>query len=764
MRKVCMAVLMVLVLTVTACTPKDVGQPPVQEGQEHTDRQDNGGKDDGRQDDGGQDDGQPDDGGRSNRERAIMADLSLVKPEQVLDNAEVAYSPPGFKAEVPAYTVMGDLSNIKNLDLFEEFDERQRTLLVQNGFFGALTGEEQLFFVYEDNNYKNIPSFITTDSVMHLYHIFYDYTLRKVEREWLFASLEKLTQRMLNESINIHKWVEDARVKEAALKNVAYFTVPAKLLGLELPGDVPEQAVMLAQEELGKIEDHGGRSQSVIFPFLIDYSQFIVRGHYTRSEEFGKFFKAMMWYGQVPFPFEAYMDGAVVRMDEQIIQALIITKIMFSDEEIIDEWDRIYSPTVFYVGSADDVTPGQYLDIVKAVFGDKFDINLFGQEDNLQRVLEESRKLPQPGIKQALEGIPGGRQFRFMGQRYIADSEMLQELTVFDPQLPDNGRPFPRSLDVMSVLGSDRAYDLLINHYREDKKWDKYPEKMVGLKKKFDALPLKTWQSNLYYGWLWSLKALLTEATAGWPSFMQTPAWQDKNLNSASGSWAELRHDTILYGKASGVECGGGEEPPPPKGYVEPNPEYYSRLRWLTEYSQKNLESRGLIDRELVSRFEDFSQILQFLENCSVKELANQTLTDQEYERIKVFGADMEYISASIATDGRVGRWWEITSETDRNMAVVADVHTSLGDTLEAAIGPAAQIFVVVPIEGQLYLTRGAMFSYYEFTHPVSDRLTDEKWQKMLKEGKNPPQPEWTNSFMTEGKDKIHRSVQVYQY
>jgi len=85
-------------------------------------------------------------------------------------------------------------------------------------------------------------------------------------------------------------------------------------------------------------------------------------------------------------------------------------------------------------------------------------------------------------------------------------------------------------------------------------------------------------------------------------------------------------------------------------------------------------------------------------------------------------------------------------------MAVVADVHTSLGDTLEVGVGPAAEIFVVVPVGGKLYLTRGAMFSYHEFIHPASDRLTDEKWQEMIKEGKNPPQPEWTNSFMAGGK------------
>jgi hypothetical protein len=45
-------------------------------------------------------------------------------------------------------------------------------------------------------------------------------------------------------------------------------------------------------------------------------------------------------------------------------------------------------------------------------------------------------------------------------------------------------------------------------------------------------------------------------------------------------------------------------------------------------------------------------------------------------------------------------------------------------------------------------LTRGAVFSYYEFIYPAADRLTDEKWQGIVNTGKTPPLPVWTRSFM----------------
>jgi hypothetical protein len=80
-------------------------------------------------------------------------------------------------------------------------------------------------------------------------------------------------------------------------------------------------------------------------------------------------------------------------------------------------------------------------------------------------------------------------------------------------------------------------------------------------------------------------------------------------------------------------------------------------------------------------------------------------------------------------------------------MALVADVHSSDADCLEEAVGHAFVIHAIVPIEGKLYLTRGATFSYYEFRHPLSDRLTDEQWQQMVKSGKLPKRPEFTRSF-----------------
>ncbi|MGB9587166.1 MAG: DUF3160 domain-containing protein, partial [Armatimonadota bacterium] len=545
--------------------------------------------------------------------------------------------------------------------------------------------------------------------------------------------------------------------KKAAEKNQAYFYVASYLLGSST--SKPSGTVgSLVNKEIKLIEAHLGRNKSPIFGFDIDYSQFVPRGHYTRSPKLEQFFKAMMWYGLVLFPLAT--DTAPPRPDyERIRQALLITSMLYTSRingtPAIEEWQRVYEPTAFYVGSADDLTPMQIKSVIDKVVGKKPYYKTL-QTRSLDAIWSELTRLPEPRIKTALIGIPGSKQFRFMGQRYIPDSEIMQRLVKWPK------RRFPKGLDVMAVLGSKRAADILDNVYQEPTLWSDYLPERSKLLKEFNAKPLSTWQSNLYWGWLWVLDSLLDPPGHGYPAFMQNTAWIDKSLNTSLASWAELRHDTILYAKQSGAECGGdGEELPMPKGYVEPNVEFYNRLLWLTSASKSGLSARGLLTNHLLQKFADFEDLLVFLKRVSEKELTNQKLTEEEYEQIRYYGGRLESLTMSVIDD-TASSWYELSSETDKDMAVVADVHTSVDQCLEEAVGHANEIYVVVPIEGKLYLTRGAVFSYYEFVHNASDRLTDEKWQRMLKENKSPQPPTWTKSFLTNKKKGLPRGRRQY--
>ncbi|MBW1839634.1 MAG: DUF3160 domain-containing protein, partial [Deltaproteobacteria bacterium] len=63
-------------------------------------------------------------------------------------------------------------------------------------------------------------------------------------------------------------------------------------------------------------------------------------------------------------------------------------------------------------------------------------------------------------------------------------------------------------------------------------------------------------------------------------------------------------------------------------------------------------------------------------------------------------------------------------------------------------VGYPLEIYVIVNEGGNIRLARGAIFSYYEFLHTISPRLTDEAWRELLT-GDSPPElPKWTKSFI----------------
>jgi hypothetical protein len=322
-----------------------------------------------------------------------------------------------------------------------------------------------------------------------------------------------------------------------------------------------------------------------------------------------------------------------------------------------------------------------------------------------------------------------------MGMRYVPDSEILQRLTHW----PE--RAIPMGLDVFGVMGVGGALDVLRSSEIE---WKGYWPMLEQLQRRLGAMKAEG-ESNLYWRWMHLLKVLNQPAPSGAAPFMRTEPWAFKNLNTGLASWAELRHDTILYVKPSGAEC-GGEEPPRVVGYVEARPDFFAELRDLQQYTLTRLREKGLLTSSLEQIGNGILSMFDFLVQVSRKEVKGHVITDEEFRRIQAFGGELEHLTVAVLVD-RLGRWDEV-SGPDRFLAVAADVHTAGETALEEAVGYADELYALVEIEGYLYLTRGAVFSYYEFLQPASERLTDEEWQKRLRDGNAPARPSWSDHFL----------------
>jgi len=707
-----------------------------------------------------------------------------------------AYEPTqvSFTPKSPPYSLPLDLNQTANSSqIVAEFElsSGQEALLAGNAFVVIPWSGDDIVEPYKALKDREVPIFVTTDTVLHLYHIQFNEILKRIEEEKFYNQLIDMSLAMLRRAENDYQAFTQPALKEAARRNVAYFTVALELLQTpsnKIDFDIPGYVKKEVNEETKNIEAHRGFAASAIFNspdsrnlYEEDYSQYVPRGHYTRSDILKSYFKAMMWYGRMAFLLKGGSDDALISEEDAeiaTIQASLISaelpNVRVADYTTKSIWDRIYAVTAFFAGTADDLTPYEYLTALEKVFGQEFAPNQLTAEARMLELKAELAQMRNPEIyggsgvcviyppvtkEKLYECLAKTKGMRFMGQRFVPDSYIFQNLVTpavgmyvgtgepFTMKMTQLGpaRCFPRGLDAMAVLGSDRAYEILKQEGDTEYKGEdtSYDQQLEQLKDEFAAFTQEDWQRNLYWAWLYALKPLLDEFGEGCPAFMQTEAWQDKELNTALASWAELRHDTILYAKQSYTPrlTAAPAPAPPPKplvGYIEPVPDFYARMLDLTRMTRQGLSRLGALSQQEDNRLANLESVLDRSLSIAINEVEGKELTDDDYAFIRDFGKGLENIIVGVEAEGK---------ET----TIVADVHTDTNapeEVLEEGVGYVDLILVAYKVpDGRTIIGAGPTMSYYEFKQPIDNRLTDEQWKQMLESGQAPPRPAWTSSF-----------------
>ena len=489
--------------------------------------------------------------------------------------------------------------------------------------------------------------------------------------------------------------------------------------------------------EVSLIEGHSGISESPVLHYLIDYTNFTVRGHYSKNESLGMYFQTMMWLGQTRFRTELHDDPGRALIETR--RALMITRMFSNNPELLNSWTKLFTTMHFFVGGADDFHVQSYSSLMEGIFTDNTFEELYDKQ-KLNRFRALANQQEGPRIQQQ-----DGRSFRFMPQRFTPDSYIHQQLVYPEVGTAANPRLLPKGLDIMAVLGSDRAYEILDSVLGETK-YKNYDTQTAKLKKELAAVSSDGWNKNIYWSWLYMLMGLLPEFDRQYPPFMRNEAWRDKSLFTALASWTELRHDTILYVKQSAAEAGEGGEGwmpviPKPQGYVEPNPDFFRRLENLIALSFTGLKDMGLLPGELALKTEKFRGIVTHLQDIAEKELRGEPLHEEDNNFVLQYGRELEYLTIFF--------YDSLTSIYDENISLIADVATDRMNNLilHEAVGKIREMDVIVPIKGRKQINRGGIFTYYEF--PVEGKsLSDDDWKAMLKENKAPGLPGWTGSFI----------------
>mgnify|MGYP001022584333 CR=1 FL=1 len=641
-----------------------------------------------------------------------------------------------------------------------------------NGFVVTERLAEQSFFEQLRKIYhSDLPVFISTDAILHAFHRSYDAILKDCEIGFIIPKLQELFAGIKGSFPVLETRYVNNAIMEQRLKDLDfYITVPAKLLDNSIQPYFLENSAkvdsFIAYVYAEMPEDINFLSTK---PRKIDFSQFKPRGHYTDIEHpiLAKYFRAMMWLGRI----ELYLispTGVIETPTFNDVQRQItISYLMLEAIENNNQttYQNIEEIVKFFVGYQDNVTVKHLQELrTELNFNNS---NYFTDSINtltFQNALAQKSYAAQMILSQMLSsnGISGdsikpASAFMLYGQRFVVDSYVTGNV-VYDKIRYNNTpirRMLPNPLDVLFALGNDAALQLLQSEIEQYK----YAQNLGSVRYMIDSYQQDFWQFSFYNSWLAAIKALNPpdrNKRDELPLFMRTGAYWQQKMNTQLGSWAELRHDNLLYAKQSytGIPICSY-----PYSYVEPFPDFYKSLKTISDLTITafNQFSQFYAKEKIIQYFMNFKSSCDTLEIISQKELENQSLSSQE---IGFLTRMMRYNNqgCSVGYDGWYSAMYYDNGSLDGLIDpnyIVADYHTSPADENGAIVGYVKHagtgkvdllITAITMPDGNNVAFVGPTYSFYDYTTLNFLRLTDEEWRDTYLA--TAIRPDWVNVYL----------------
>ena len=524
----------------------------------------------------------------------------------------------------------------------------------------------QLFQVYLRNESLKIPNFVTVDLMAQLSHIYENWLLRNLEEAFFSTTLAELCLALYNASVEQAGRTAREDVKSMANFNAAFFAVPYSLItgrSLKISADYHS----IVEQELAYIAQREDRRPALLeTKATFDYGVFNPYGHYTRTADLRRYFRAWKWLQLAP-----YCSDNRTQLQRAALLALALqTAKTESGEPAIDAYARLTGAMNWFAGRPSGCS---LLDVALMMKSERVaTVNAALNAGFLGRVAAMARNAAAP------------------------------DSTLRYPVACANGIYFlPQPARDGEGVSS----------------FSKRRECIQALQRQDSLPPMQ--------------------------SFSQKPAWSEKILETSSALELKLKHDVLLYGIVPHhLEPLPAASPPdtllpPPMtlGYVEPALPFWTNLRQWVELTRQALHDHQLESETLLDFTERMHRYVSLLEDAAVRQLSGERLPDDTYRFIASIGDSVQRFTLSMV-EPEIDRW-EWAAGTDRSVAVFKKMNRPDGeesetnDILHAATGNINNLYVVVEIDGYLYLMKGAAFSYREFYLPPEQELTDEDWQEM---------------------------------
>lgn len=608
---------------------------------------------------------------------------------------------------------------------------------------------------YQSIYSADLPLYISADSILHAVHRGYDDSLARVERSQLVPDLRKLLVAM-RAALSAQA---SGLPADVAADLDLFLGVGLALLDEQAPTAVAGGDEATMKQLVAGAVAHKGEVDIKLFGVgrLYDFSQFTPRGHYAAHFELGRYFRAMTWFGRTELRLlEPDPQGRLQFRKRQVLAAVALRGLL--DGSTLPLFGSIDDTIGAFVGEHDSMTVRQIDDLLAAL-GAK-DLAAVAALDDatiagaIARGGFGAQRIASQLMVNGTSGtLPLSSSFQLFGQRYTVDAHVLSNV-VYDRA--GGGailRMMPDPLDAAyAALGNDAAVALLAPQLQQHP----YAPDLAAMRLLVDAHPEGYWSGSLGARWMSALRAMspnLAHTDPGFPAAMRTEAWSRRVLNTQLASWAELRHDTILYAKQSYT---GGAVCEYPDAYVDPYPEVFARLGALASRGGSvagSLTSPSLRD-ELSAYYSRVGATVERLRGMAEKQLAGAPLSADDLAFVNQAVSVQEGCGGGTAT-GWYPALFPIGAMAVEAEPTIADVHTQPTDEGGAPVGrvlhvatalPRLMVVTVDTCKGpRAYV--GLASHYAERITDSFERLDDQAWEPVATT--NPGDVPWLSPVLS---------------
>jgi len=556
----------------------------------------------------------------------------------------------------------------------------------KNGFLLIDDPSDQLFDKYISNQQSSIPQFVSTDLILQQLHYLYGTLENEIEAIYLADMLKSILEIINVELYSCYEKTLDSLIEQTIEESLLYYSIPYGIISgnkTNLIGNYNR----IYYEELGKVLEGKGTGSKVIKNEDFNYNVFVPRAQYTKNELTRKYYKALTWLQKI---------NLCLNDEEEFSRAILIAYIISKSDDLQNSYKNYVEVKTYFSSQREQFTFWDLAKLLDKVQGiDKF-------EDLFSPTVKEQ-------IKNLLELQDGEKCQIRVSLMPVERQNLYTDLSQLN-----NGNKAPSPVQLFAALGNEAAKESFGD-----------PNEAQAIMN--DLLKISTQEEAKSMDWLSTLLSSLNHGKA-MPEFMQRASWNMKGLNASLASWVLLNQRVNLQLKnAPGSKC----EMDTSKllvGYVEPNIAFWNAAITLIENTHTFLEERQMLSADFKRHLAEHLKLLDFFKRMSEKEINQVPLTSEDFSTIASIGTILQRQAIELLNAGINPNHYLVSSQVAYTTKVFGG---GQNQNIYAGPGLAHSLLVPVKIGDHIYLTRGAVYSYYELS---GDRrnINQQIWRNLI--------------------------------